>query len=252
MKNHPELFLLFILTIFIGYSPVNGQVKKDSVKNFKNTIRTNITNPLLFGKNYNVIGYERVVSKNQSISFNIGRFSLPTFSSFSGDSLGLQRGSTDKGFTFAVDYRFYLKKENRYGAPRGIYVGPYYSFNSLVRDNTWTLNTANMKGDVESTIRLNANLVGAQMGYQFIIKNRVTIDLIFMGPGVWFYSLRTKLNTTLDPEDEALLFEKINGFLASKLPGHDITISPGEKNRSGSIRLSSFGFRYVIHLGFRF
>lgn len=206
---------------------------------------------MLFGEKYNVIGYERVFKNNQSISFSAGRFSLPRFA-INTDSLSLKRDYTEKGYTFVADYRFYLKNENKYSAPRGVYLGPYYSFNYLQRINSWSLNTADMTGNLETNLRLNANLVGAQMGYQFVIKNRLSIDLIFFGPGVWFYSVKTKINTPLTAEDEAMVFEKLNELLAAKFPGHEITINPGEKQRSGSFRTSSAGFRYLIHLGFRF
>jgi hypothetical protein len=107
-------------------------------------------------------------------------------------------------------------------------------------------------GQLETNMRLNANLVGAQMGYQFVLWNRLSVDCIFMGPGVWFYSIKTKISTNLDAEQEALIFEKLNEILAEKLPGHEITINPGDKQKTGSFRTTSGGFRYLIQMGFRF
>jgi hypothetical protein len=243
------LFLIAGLTFF---NPLSGQLKTDSLKYFKNTIRFNLTNPMLFGEKYMVIGYERVVSKYQTFSVNIGRFSLPKWMNFNTDSLALKDDYRDKGFTFAADYRFYLKKENKYDAPHGLYIGPYYSFNMLDRTNTWNLNTADFHGTMETNLRLNANLIGAQLGYQFIIKNRISIDMILFGPGTWFYSIKTKTTTSLSEEDEALLYEKLNGFLEEKLPGRDIFLEPGKVNKSGTYHTSSGGLRYMIQLGFRF
>jgi hypothetical protein len=251
MKRFKTITLLLLAFYLCSFS-LNGQVKKDSTKTLKNTIRMNLTNPMLFGEKYNVFGYERLIGSHQSFSVDIGRFSLPRFVSPKLDSLQLKYGTTDKGFTFSVDYRFYLKKENKYNAPRGIFLGPYYSFNYLERTNTWSLNTSSISQELETNLRLNANLVGAQMGYQFVIKNRLSIDLILFGPGIWFYSLKTDISTTLSEEDAALVFEKINEFLAAKLPGHEITINPGEKQRTGTYHTSSGGMRYLIHLGFRF
>jgi hypothetical protein len=245
-------YILLILAVCFLNSISSGQEKKDSVRTFKNTIRINITNPVIFGNKYTVIGYERVLNKQQTFSVNAGRFALPTFINVNTGSLELHRGSNDKGLTFAFDYRFYLRKENKYEAPRGIYVGPYYAFNRLQRENTWSMNTANFTGDLVTNMRLNMNLVGAQLGYQFVIKKRIALDLILMGPGVWFYNLKTTINTTLNPDDESLLFEKINEVLAAKLPGHEILIQPGEFQKTGSFRASSAGFRYLIHIGFRF
>jgi hypothetical protein len=252
MKIKSKTITLLLLSFYLCSFSLNGQIKKDSAKTLKNTIRINLTNPMLFGERYTVVGYERVIGQHQSFSVDIGRFSLPRFVSPRLDSLQLKYGTTDKGFTFAADYRFYLKKENKYNAPRGVFLGPYYSFNYLERTNTWSLNTSSISQELETNLRLNANLVGAQMGYQFVIKNRLSIDLILFGPGVWFYSVKTKISTNLSADDESLVFEKINEFLAAKLPGHELTINPGEKVRSGSFRTSSGGFRYLIHLGFRF
>ena len=252
MKKCLIAISLLLIAFCLCILPLNGQEKKDSTKNFKNTIRINLTSPMIFSDKYNVIGYERVLNPHQSFSVNIGRFALPLFVNPNLDSLQLKRGSDDKGFTIAADYRFYLRKENKFNAPRGVYIGPYYSFASFERINTWTLNTTNMTGDLKTDIKLNLNMVGAQMGYQFVIKNRIALDLILMGPGVWFYNLKTTVSTSLDPADEAMLIEKINEILAAKLPGHEILIGSGEFNKTGSIRTSSAGFRYLIHIGFRF
>jgi len=252
MKNASRIGTLLFLTVSLVINPLSGQEKTDSLKYLKNTIRFNLTNPMLFGEKYTVIGYERVVSKHQTFSVNIGRFSLPKWKNFNTDSLAIKDGYSDKGFTVATDYRFYLKKENKYDAPHGLYIGPYYSYNMLDRTNTWNLNTPDFQGALETNIRLNANLIGAQLGYQFIIKNRIAIDMILFGPGTWFYSLKSTTSTSLSEEDEALLFEKINGFLKENLPGSDILLEPGQMNKSGTYHTSSGGMRYMIQIGFRF
>jgi hypothetical protein len=253
MRKSFIITILVFLSISMSQFNISGQDQNDSIKNFKNTIRINVTNPMLFSDKYTVIGYERVIKENQSFSVNMGRFALPKFISLDLDS-ALQSGKSykDKGFTIATDYRFYLSKENKYPAPRGVYIGPYYTYNFFERENNWKLSTVGIPVDVNTTIRLNMNTVGFQLGYQFVIKNRFAIDLILFGPGVWFYNVKTKLNTDLTAEEEELLFQKINEFLDSKIPGNNILLAPEELVRKGSVRTSSSGFRYVVHLGFRF
>jgi hypothetical protein len=252
MKRKIRIILIIIL-LGSSLSYVSfGQEVKDSLKVLKNTVRVNLTNPLIFGSRNNIIGYERVVSEYQSFTVNIGTFDLPKFTSVSTGSLFLQHDYKDRGYTIATDYRFYLRKENKYVAPRGVFIGPYYSFNHFERENTWTMNTPTVTGNVNTTMHLNINMVGAQLGYQFIIKRRLAIDMILMGPGKWFYNLKTTLNTTLSPDDEAILFSKLNEVLTAKLPGHEILIKPGANQSKGTLRASSAGFRYIIHLGFRF
>jgi hypothetical protein len=252
MKNIHLFKTFLLLSLSLLSLLTSGQYKIDTANTKKNTIRINITNPMIFGDKYNVVGYERIIRKNQSFSVNFGRFAMPKFVDDELDSVQLQRGYNDKGLNFAVDYRFYLFGLNRFPAPRGIYVGPYYAYNLLERTNTWALNTADYTGDVVSKVRFNANLVGAQIGYQFVIRNRLAIDIILMGPGVWFYNVKSTLDTELDPEQEAELYQKINEMLAQKLPGHEILLSPSDGYRKGTVTTSSVGYRYIVHLGFRF
>jgi hypothetical protein len=252
MKKIFRISVLLILGVFSLNSVSYGQEVKDSVRALKNTIRVNITNPLIFGNKYNVIGYERVVNKHQTFTVDAGRFVMPKFVNLNTDSINIGHSYADKGFTVALEYRFYLRRENKYDAPRGIYVGPYYSFIYFDRKNTWSTNTANFTGSVNTDLRINLNLVGAQLGYQFVIKNRISLDLILMGPGIWFYNVKASLNTTLDAEDEAALFKKLNEIIASKLPGHEILIRPGNINANGTSKSAFPGFRYMVHLGFRF
>ena len=243
---------LLILAIYFSYSPVYGQEKRDSAKIFKNTIRINITSPMLFGDKYNVIGYERVVGPHQTFSVNMGRFSLPKFIDPNLDSLKLGRNSTDKGFTIALDYRFYLKMENKHPAPRGVFIGPYYTFNSFDRTNSWVAETQNGSESLNTNLHLNMNMIGGQLGYQFVIKNRLAIDMIVLGPGVWFYNFKSTVTSTLSAEDQEKVLERINEMLADKLPGHEIIISTGDLHKTGSITTQTAGFRYLLHLGFRF
>jgi hypothetical protein len=252
MKKSIFLSGFFFLFIFLFPDGLFGQIQRDSTKSFKNTIRLNITNPLIFGNKYNVIGYERVVNNHQSFSIDFGRFAMPKFGNINYDSINIGHGYDDRGFNIAFDYRFYLRRENKYDAPRGIYVGPYYSFIYFDRKNTWSMNTSAFNGTVNTDLRMNLNLIGAQLGYQFVIKKRISLDLILMGPGLWFYNVRASLNTTLDPTDEEALFKKLNEIIASKLPGHELLIRPGDIKATGTSGSAFPGFRYMAHIGFRF
>jgi hypothetical protein len=246
----PIIFIAVLIFFFL--QPILGQDKIDSVKTYKNTVRINISNPMLFGEKNYIIGYERVFKNNQSITANVGRISFPGITQVEDSTFSPDLESKDKGFGFAIDYRFYLLKENKYKAPRGVYVGPYYSYNYFTRENTWTLNTADYSGKLKTDMRLNANLVGVQLGYQFVFWNRLAVDLVMMGPGWWFYNINATLSTDLSPADETLLFDKINDFIDEKLPGNDLIINPGIIDKKGSNSTSSSGFRYIVHIGFRF
>lgn len=253
MKN---LILLMALFSF-GISSVRAQEQeleeKDSTKHAKkNIIRFNITSPLLFSDEFLVFGYERVIGKNQSISMNIGQFALGNFGGRISESLELVKNSDDFGINTSIDYRFYLGKVNKYSAPRGVYIGPYYSYNHFERENVWNLEGDDYQGEIHSDLTLDFHTVGFQLGYQFIFWDRVALDLVLIGPGIANYSAKVGINTSLSPEDETLFFQELNEFLADKIPGYDQVIEPGEFERKGSFNTTTAGFRYLIHLGYNF
>jgi hypothetical protein len=252
MRNTVKSFGLVILITLVCHLFCTGQEQIKKERALKNTIRFNFTGPFLFGPKYLVFGYECVIKNNQTISVSIGQFSLPKFGSIFSDTLQIQKGFKDIGINFSLDYRFYLKKENKYAAPRGVYLGPYYSLNHLKRQNKWTLNTDTFDGEVNTDLILNIHTVGVELGYQFVLWKRLAIDLVLLGPGVGFYNIKTNLNTTLSPNDEALFFQKLNDLLAKKFPGYDLVIDTGEFQTKGSFKTTTLGFRYMINIGFRF
>lgn len=242
----------YIFFIFFLFSAVYSHAQKDTI--YKNTVRFNITNPLIFGTQSLIFGYERMIGKNQSFSINIGTASFPILTFNNTDSTILLNNTDykDHGFHISGDYRFYLKSENKYPAPRGVYIGPYYSYNYFNRINNWSLNSVTYQGNIQSDITLNIHTVGAQLGYQFIFWNRLSVDLVIMGPGIGFYGIKTKINTDLSAEDEQSFFEALNTILSEKIPGYDRIIDTGEFKKTGSVKTTDIGFRYMVLVGFRF
>ena len=251
-KKNMKLFIRVVFTMFLAMGfmikPCHGQT--DSVKNYKNTIRLNISNPMLFSWKFNVVGYERVLSDYQSIAVNVGRTALEGFL-LSNDSIDLIDQYNDKGFNFSVDYRFYLQKENKYRAPRGIYIGPYYSYNQFARDLTWDLNTENFVGEVNAGFNIHAHFIGAQLGYQFVFWDRIALDMILLGPGLWFWKMDSSFDTSLGSEDETMLLEILNGMLEERFPGSNLVLGEGFEAQKTTTSYT-MGLRYMINIGFRF
>jgi hypothetical protein len=246
-------FIVIQLLVVSGMQKSYGQEEKPEKKNLKNSVKINITNPMIFGTNCYMIGYERTIGDRQSFSVNIGSFSIPRLVNINTDSIKeISKTQSSKGFHFSGDYRFYLSKENKYHSPHGVYIGPYVTYNSYGRDFKWAVNTQSFKGDVNADFTFNIASVGFQMGYQFVFWNRVTLDMVMFGPGVAAYKLKTNLDTTFDPDQEAELFQKINDALAEKIPGYDLVLHPGSFETTGSYKTTSLGFRYIIMLGIRF
>jgi hypothetical protein len=240
----------FIITSLIILSTLNLPAQQDSTR--RNTIRFNITNPFLLSDKSLIFGYERIVKKNQSFSINVGKASFPKLISPGSDSLRLNPATKEKGFNLSVDYRWYLGSVNKYGAPRGVYIGPYYSYNYFDRTNDWLLNTTSYQGSVQTDLTFNFHTVGAELGYQFVFKNRISLDMILLGPGITAYNIKFKTGTTLDPEDEKLFYEELNNYLTNKIPGYDRIIGPNDFNQTGTINTTGLGFRYMVMVGYRF
>ena len=238
-----------VLVLLLTVSGTYGQA--DSTRNFKNTVRINLTNPVLFSWKFNVMGYERVIKDYQTASINIGRTAFPTFS-YMADSLGLRDLYNDKGFNFSVDYRFYLQNENKHRAPRGVYIGPYYSFNHFSRDIDWDVNTTTFQGDVTTSFNINANFIGFQLGYQFVFWDRMTLDMVLLGPGWWHFNLHSKFDTTLAPEDEEMLLDTLNELLKEKFPDAGFVFTGEGFDLKSSTTSDMLGMRYMINIGFRF
>jgi len=258
MKTKLQLLPFLLLASIFNpacFAQQDSTVKKEKI--FKNTVHFNITNPLIFGGNTFIVGYERTLGKHRSISVEAGALTLPKLLSGTGgsyDSIQVNKGSTDKGYHISGEYRFYLKNENKYDAPRGVYLAPYFSYNYFNRKNDWTITNSNSS----STIELNTDFTfttlggGVEFGYQFVFWKRLAVDFILLGPGISSYSVKAKLSTSLDADDESELLKKINDALADKIPGYSLVIDDAEFETDGTTNTTTIGFRYMINVGFRF
>jgi len=243
------LFTLLIMVCLEGFCQILHP-KKD----LKNTIRVNLTSPMLFGDRFMALGYERVLNEKSSFSINAGRFSLPELRRINTDKIEILDNRTlkESGFHIVGDYRFYLLKENKHKAPRGVYIGPYAMYNYLSRDVRWNILMEESENTVDFNLRLNNTIIGFQLGYQFVFGKRFSLDLILLGPGYGRYDLKTKIKTDLDPTTQEAFFDALNDAISGRIPGFERVIEPGEIKRTGGFKNSTFGYRYVANFGFRF
>jgi hypothetical protein len=229
--------------------------EQDTLKKVrKNTIKINITNPMFFGDNNYILGYERTIGKHQSFTVNVGTFTLGRLISFNTDSIkGLDKDVKSMGLSMSGDYRFYLAKENKYNSPHGLYIGPYFAVNNFTRAFDFEFTTsAGSKTELNADFLFRVATIGFQLGYQFVWRNRISLDMVLFGPGISSYKFKTELSTTLDPNQESEFFNKLNEKLQEKIPGYSLVIKPGSFETSGSVNTTSFGYRYIVMLGFRF
>lgn len=254
-----KVIILSVITagcVMAFHTSIAQNLTSDSsyVKNRKNVIRYNISGPILFGFNrYVVFGYERVIGKRQSISVNFGKASLPKVTSIDTDSLTFKKDVENTGINFSIDWRFYLAKENKHLPPHGVYIGPYYSFNQFKRKNEFTFQRASGT-ETQATVntQLNIHTIGIELGYQFVLWERLALDFVLVGPGMSSYVIESKAVGSLSDEDREQLRDAVHDILTQKFPGMNYVLGDKEFNASGVIDTWSFGFRYLIHIGFVF
>jgi hypothetical protein len=247
---------LYLVPVLLSCNLCFAQQNSDSLKAapyYKNIIRYNLSGAILFGfDKYVVFGYERVVTPHQSFSINFGLVSLPTLVNISTDSFNLSHDKQSGGFNLSVDYRFYLAKENKYRAPHGLYIGPFYSYNHFTRDNSWEYKNSSASSSITSHAVLNINTIGGELGYQFILWKRLAIDLVLVGPGLGFYNYSATFSSNIDAATKEQLLQAMKQLITQKFPGMNYVFADKEFNGNGTIHTSTIGYRYIVHIGFNF
>lgn len=248
--------LLILSLILLPNTSLFAQSESEEPRKFKNSIRYNLSTPTILGIENIIVGYERVLSNSRSMTVDIGLNRLPfqIFDSNTNGDAGVSLSGSRKnlGYHFSGDYRFYLKSENKFDAPRGVYIGPYYSYNSYNKGNDWALNTENFDGIVGSDLFFRIHSIGGELGYQFQLGKRFLLDFTMFGPGLAFYKTGIGLDTELSAEDEILLLEKINEILSDRIPGFNNVVSGNGIEKVGNTNTTNFGYRFLINIAYRF
>jgi hypothetical protein len=245
-----KLTVVFILVVFAfnSFSQNDSIIPPDYRRNI---IKWNPTPFVLWSAKDINFSYERILKPYRSFSLNAGYFVLPSSGIY--DSLNIKAARRNWGFTVSGDYRYYFKKRNKNFAPDGLFWGPFGSFHYTGFENDIEVLNSDL---AQGTLNLRADVAilsaGVELGYQFVIKEKFTIDLIFMGPSFSVYSGKISLggNLALDENDEYL--KAIRDILIEKYPFLPELVNIGEFNSSGVSTSFGFGMRYMVQLGYRF
>ncbi len=216
----------------------------------RNTIKWNIS-PMIWSTSNVNLSYERVISNNGTFSVNAGYFVLPTFIKF--DSINIDRATKKWGFSVSGERRFYFKKRNVGIAPDGLYWGVFGSVHYTEFENKFTiLNSDIAKGTLGLNGTLGIYSAGVELGYQFVFKNNITIDLIFIGPSISAYSTSLSINGDLQVDKESEYIKAIYDVIISRFPAADKLIDEKSIKENGIAFNVGPGFRYMIQIGYRF
>lgn len=249
-------FLFLVLTVCFSISSFSqkGYDFPDTVDVKRNVIKWNLTPFLLWStKNIN-ISYERVLKPYRSFSVNAGYFELPSLiKKGTLDSLEINNSSKKWGFSVSGDYRFYFKKRNKKMAPDGLYWGVYGSYHHYQFESSMQfIDNPSIAGAFTTQGHLNIFAAGIELGYQFIIKERFSIDLIFIGPAISLYSTGMTLDADVDVDKEDEYIQAIHDILSSTIPGFDKLVGEGSVDNNGASLSLGPNFRYMIQIGYRF
>lgn len=246
-----KLFKFLLPVILIMSYTLSFSQQQDSMPHIrKNIIKFNVT-ANSFLDNAILFEYERVLKNNHTISVQAGYEEAPFTALL--DSTRLEKDIKKSGWSVTADYRFYLKKENKHAAPRGIYLAPFMSYHYFNNERSMELQTET--GTFEPAVldsKISLYSIGGEIGYQFIIKNRWSIDLILLGPSVTNYNV--KMNLTGNIPDQELnddLQEIMSGML-DNYPFIGDLLDDNTAEANGRVNTWDMGFRYSIHVGFCF
>jgi len=247
MKKTLFVLILLIPKVFT----VHAQHSIDTTAR-RNTIKLDITSYWLY-RNALMFSYERVVKArpNHTWAVTAGLQEFPGLSGVLADTVAIKKQNKASGYKLGGEYRFYLKKENKYGAPHGVYIGPYSTYHhytngrSIEVNNNGTLQTANLETNLDI---IN---IGVQLGYQFVLNNRWTIDLVFVGPSISNYIFKARLdgNFSFNPDD---ITNEIVLKMIDRYPGLSDVLEGDEFVSQGKVSTWSYGYRYQLQIGYHF
>ncbi len=260
IKVTPLNTICFLKTIFLcivvfASANTNAQTS-DSIKlprDFKNAVKFNITNPLLYDNSYQ-FSYERIIKENQTINVFAGYQEFQLIDLNLVDNVNFNKTNSRKGYSIGADYRFYLGSINKYKAPRGVYLAPFISYFQFDTNRGFTYTNPDSK--VVDTANLDTKLgltnVGGELGYQFVLWDRFVIDCVLFGPSVSYYKFNVKSDGNIPELDDNELAQKVIEAIKNKFPTIG-SLSDGKGiTKSGVQSVTSLGFRYNISIGYRF
>ncbi|POY35238.1 hypothetical protein C3K47_15755 [Solitalea longa] len=250
MKYRYYYYLLCFLTAISSRS--FGQATDSLKPQLKNTIKFNLSSQLIYGKAA-LFSYERIVGPNEAFNVQVGYVELPDIIHGANSTIVEKRSNSRSGYTIAGDYRFYLGSENRHEAPRGVYVGPYVSYYAFKSNKLASLTTTD-GGTTDVTLDSKINILnfGGLLGYQFVIKRRIAIDMILIGPSISNYSVKLNMNGDLTNVDVDEKTQEYMQALAERYPFLKDLAKNKEFKANDSNSSWSAGFRYSLSIGYRF
>ena len=246
---NPPYRIVFIFTFILFIFSVNVFSQSD----FKNSIKFNVTNTLLYDNSYQ-FSYERMIKENQSLNVFTGYQEFPLITVDLSDNNEFSKKNSRSGYSLGADYRFYLGSINKFKGPRGVYLAPFVSFFQFRtdRDIIHTDSDTNVQSSINLSSRFNLTNVGGELGYQFVICDRFVIDCVLFGPSVTWYKFNTKLDGSIPGLEDNEVYQDVIEAIKDRFPGVEGITGDEGVEKKGVQSITAVGFRYNISIGYRF
>jgi Protein of unknown function (DUF3575) len=250
--NRPVFFLVALF--LFAFNLFCSAQKKDSTA-FKvlypNIPKFSISNYTIYQKSLH-LGYERVLNSSHSIYIFGGYNEFPKILNLNLTGTVLSGGSSKSGYSIGAEFRFYLPKESKYGAPHGVFLAPYVSYYNFSSNHSLKHTDSSGTQSAGLAIRTNFFNIGCELGYQFVIAKRFVVDCELFGPSLTYYKFQADLQGQINGAGETL--QAIIDALKERLPLLN-DLSNGKKyysSGSASQKFPFIGFRYAVSIGYAF
>ena len=243
--------LLLPALFFIFYSSILFAQKKDSVSHRSNVIKMDLTSQLFYRNSY-VFSYERTIDAHHSLAITGGYQELPQMVTI-GDGVSVRDNRNRSGFVVGAEYRFYLKSENMHRAPRGVYIGPYAIYHNFTNERLITVHKDDgTPGDASLHTDIRVTNIGFQMGYQFVIAKRFTLDMVFAGPSASYYFAKLDLKGDITVDETHKYQNEIVRDLLQRFPLLEELVTDGSVTFKDRNTAWGPGYRYQFQVGYHF
>lgn len=247
--------LFLILAFLFSSSNVFSQNEDSAIvkTNYRkrNIIKANLSSMVLYNPGI-VLSYERILNNSKSFGFSAGYVQTPLFFDFDASEITMRDDVKKFGYMASAEYRFYLKNENKYNAPRGIYIGPFVNCFNYKTERGVFLNNNPSSSDLVLKTNFAILNVGGQLGYQFIFANRIALDLVLFGPALTWYHMDVKLEGNASEADLTENQQKILEHVIEKIPVVGKMVNGEKLSESGRADFLALGFRYAFQIGYYF